>query len=843
MKEKIKNAFNKDNLFYTLIFIISMLVIIVNRILVGFPPVLWLCDIGSVFSILYTINMAKHNVYGFIFNIIATAVMVITGYYQHIWLNATVCLCINIPSMVIGLVGWLKNERAGKQEDNLKSMNKKTLYLMITLSLVVAGVFTYILYLLDGNLFYIDGIFSALCVMGVVLASKMYIEQYYFFMPANIIGVILYVVLCFQDMSNLPYVVTNIIFTIVSFMGYANWKRLSHAQNCKNKNCENCSKNDKKPLKNPLFSEKEIENAIINTFGEDNCYYNNDNNLTIHKRFLNTFSATDHWCECEVSVTKDVKTNRIYLSDCGHTLTNYANEGVDFENASYYSYVAVLKKLKEKYPHIEMMGGEFMGEITSLDKESLLSLASDVVSVTHSVWYFMEEVINRYQPCEEVGEGEFKELSLANMVKKLRDEGLLVEFDSGKRLYYIKKKKRYFLIYDDKGYKFSTLHYNLKQIEKGKPQKVEYDFKKFVSALKLALKDKFDEGTLSYTTFTYVNGAPLKFYLTCDKYGVYFSDRKWAKFIYKSYDMNELTLRSLVGYNNKGEVVVPVSSNLLDESLFASACKDLIYDLEITAIKIKDLDVYTLENVGVFNTRLFDIDEIEYKLNCLLSSTRMSDTKIEFRYDCPFCEKELVFYLEKGSEYCSLKFDSYLQGDNFDIFARRAKEKNILFSKAENCFYYNVLGKSTFVTQKECYTLIEFLLLHNFLERVEVTIEGGSEKPTKEFINECVEKVINKLKPIFRFEVGKNGLIYYSTFRPFVTEIATWHELDDEFGSISFDKNRITSSIVEKALKTHDEKLVYLINKSNYNTKPTKENYEALLKEAILLTFAVKNLM
>lgn len=230
MKERFLNAFKKENLFYTLTLIVSLIIIITNRILIGFHPVLWLCDVASVFSILYTINMAKHNVFGFIFNIVATATMVVTSFYQHIWLNATVCLCVNLPSMIIGLVGWIRNEKKGKEEDNLKSMSGKKLALFVFLTLAAAGVFTYILYLLDGTLFYIDGIFSAMCMVGVILASKMYIEQYYFFMPANVLGIVLYVILCFKDMSNLPYVITNIIFTIVSVIGYINWRKLKKEQ-------------------------------------------------------------------------------------------------------------------------------------------------------------------------------------------------------------------------------------------------------------------------------------------------------------------------------------------------------------------------------------------------------------------------------------------------------------------------------------------------------------------------------------------------------------------------------------------------------------------------------------
>ena len=104
MKEK---KIEKTDIMYSIILALSVIIIVVNRIIVGFPSVLWLCDFASLFSILYTINMAKHNVWGFIFNIIATLLTAITCFYQQIYLNATMCIFINIPSMVIGLVSWI----------------------------------------------------------------------------------------------------------------------------------------------------------------------------------------------------------------------------------------------------------------------------------------------------------------------------------------------------------------------------------------------------------------------------------------------------------------------------------------------------------------------------------------------------------------------------------------------------------------------------------------------------------------------------------------------------------------------------------------------------------------
>ena len=221
-----KHCFCKQNIFYTLTFIISMAIIITNRILMGFGSILWIADFGSFFGILYVIFMAKHSVWGFVFNILATVFICATSFIQHVWLNSFVCVAVSLPNLVFGLVMWNKNKKQNREDQNLKNMSKKGFYIWWGITLGVSAVFTVVLWLIGGNLFYIDGAFSAMCVVGVILSSRIYIQQYHFFIPANILGVALYVVLTFQSLNNLPYVVTNIIYTIVSVMGLFNWKKL-----------------------------------------------------------------------------------------------------------------------------------------------------------------------------------------------------------------------------------------------------------------------------------------------------------------------------------------------------------------------------------------------------------------------------------------------------------------------------------------------------------------------------------------------------------------------------------------------------------------------------------------
>lgn len=231
MQEKKFNLSNNPIL-YGIIFIVGLIVVIINRINLGFSSILWICDLGSIFGILQVIYLAKHSYLGYVFNIIASSIIGITSLIQHVWLNAVICLLINVPSMIMGLINWLKNEKTDETK-NLKTMPKKSLLAWTGATIVIIAIFTVILWLLKGNLFYLDAGFSALCMVGVILTSKMYIEQYYFFLPSNIIGIIMYVILSLQNPNNIPYILTNVVYLIVNLLGLANWTRIKKQQSNK----------------------------------------------------------------------------------------------------------------------------------------------------------------------------------------------------------------------------------------------------------------------------------------------------------------------------------------------------------------------------------------------------------------------------------------------------------------------------------------------------------------------------------------------------------------------------------------------------------------------------------
>ena len=222
-KKCFKSIFSKNNIFYTIIFIIALLVIIANRIINGFHKVLWICDIASICGILNVIFAAKHKIYTLYFNLLSTILLAVTNIYQHVWLNAFICIAINSPMLAVGIFRWKKND---KKNGNLNELSKKSQIISWSIYALVSVIFIFILKAIGGNVYVFDAIYSAGCVFGVIFSSYAYIDQFKFFTFANLFGVAMYIILTIQNINNLPLLFTNIIYTIIEIIGYINWRKL-----------------------------------------------------------------------------------------------------------------------------------------------------------------------------------------------------------------------------------------------------------------------------------------------------------------------------------------------------------------------------------------------------------------------------------------------------------------------------------------------------------------------------------------------------------------------------------------------------------------------------------------
>lgn len=226
----IKSMFSKNNVFYTIIFLINIIIIAINRAINGFDSILWICDISSIFSVLNIIFNAKHTIWGLVFNFIATLFIAATDIIQHIWLNAFICIVINAPMLLYGIIRWHKNTKAENENKNLNTLSTKWKIIIWSAFALCSVGFTFLLKSLGGNLYVFDAIYSSGCVFGVILCSFAYIDQFKIFTVANVFGLIMYIMLTVQNPNNVSLIFTSVMFLVMNIVGFFNWRKIIKSQ-------------------------------------------------------------------------------------------------------------------------------------------------------------------------------------------------------------------------------------------------------------------------------------------------------------------------------------------------------------------------------------------------------------------------------------------------------------------------------------------------------------------------------------------------------------------------------------------------------------------------------------
>lgn len=220
-----KRKLSKNDILCIVIFIVSMAVIITNRAIVGFGNILWIADFGSFFGVLYSIFATRHSILMHVFNFISTIFIATTSLLQHIYFNAIFCFAISAPLILWGIINWKRNEKKDKNK-NLKSLSKKGTIILAIVWVIALPIIMVVLWKLNSNLFYIDAINTSLCMIGLILASEMYYQQFYVFVVANVVGVVMNVILCFQNLNNIVYVLMNCVYFITTIVSIINWRKL-----------------------------------------------------------------------------------------------------------------------------------------------------------------------------------------------------------------------------------------------------------------------------------------------------------------------------------------------------------------------------------------------------------------------------------------------------------------------------------------------------------------------------------------------------------------------------------------------------------------------------------------
>lgn len=161
---------------------------------------IWLWPVGIVLPLFYIYISFEAKVYG---NVLLNVYYLVTCIY--------------------GLIVWYRDREKGHADEEVTHLPKRKVPLMLLITggaiLAVTAIF---FYLTDSGYPVLDGISVGVSLVGMWLLAHKYVENWYSWIISNAIYTYMFFALGFT-VTGIFYT----IYTVVSFVGYINWVRLS----------------------------------------------------------------------------------------------------------------------------------------------------------------------------------------------------------------------------------------------------------------------------------------------------------------------------------------------------------------------------------------------------------------------------------------------------------------------------------------------------------------------------------------------------------------------------------------------------------------------------------------
>ncbi|MBQ7927044.1 MAG: nicotinamide mononucleotide transporter [Lachnospiraceae bacterium] len=225
MRKSLENLEKRDWILWG----ISMVMVVVSNLLTGTVDLVNLA--ATVIGVTALIFVAKGDVLGQVLTFVFAVLYSITSWRFRYYGEILTYLGMSAPIALLSVVSWLKNPyEKGKVEVKIQRLNRKQTVLLWGLTIMVTGVFGWMLYLLDTpNL-----LFSTISISTSFLASALMFfrnSNYALAYGANdVVLIILWVLASMENITYLPMVACFTMFLINDLYGYFSWRKRESSQ-------------------------------------------------------------------------------------------------------------------------------------------------------------------------------------------------------------------------------------------------------------------------------------------------------------------------------------------------------------------------------------------------------------------------------------------------------------------------------------------------------------------------------------------------------------------------------------------------------------------------------------
>lgn len=187
--------------------------------------------VGVAIGLIYLWLEYKASIYLWIASIVMPAIYLFVYYDAGLYADTA----LNIYYLVIAIYGWIawkynisfsskKNQKKELKISHVAPRQWIALILLYTVSQIVTS--TLLINFTDSDVPWLNGLTTALSIVGMWMLARKYIEQWIVWLVVDILSAGLYI---YKGLY--PTAALYLLYTVIAVFGYMKWKKLMTKQN------------------------------------------------------------------------------------------------------------------------------------------------------------------------------------------------------------------------------------------------------------------------------------------------------------------------------------------------------------------------------------------------------------------------------------------------------------------------------------------------------------------------------------------------------------------------------------------------------------------------------------
>lgn len=181
--------------------------------------------VTAVTGVVSLICSGKGKLAGFIFGAINASLYSYIAFNNMYYGEMTLNLFYFLPMQFFGLYIWSRNMNPETREVNKKSLSNKARMVILLIVIIGSLVYGFILQNFNDPMPFVDGLLSFLSIFTMILAIKMYMENWILWICVNSLRIVLWVASTVNGVNNIPMILMSTVYLINSIIMFVKWKK------------------------------------------------------------------------------------------------------------------------------------------------------------------------------------------------------------------------------------------------------------------------------------------------------------------------------------------------------------------------------------------------------------------------------------------------------------------------------------------------------------------------------------------------------------------------------------------------------------------------------------------